>query len=203
MAFKGDKQSIRTYYETHFYEVKDVAEKFKISARTLYDWIKKEDWKQGRFAKTGNDVIQSELVQTAMASKLDYVKQSVARQIKQGFDELGVECSDDIVQTRADEMLLEAMSASFINKSMAEIAVLAKANLKQMVNHGVKPEKIISASKDVMNVYATLKQSIHGKEPTNVINIANFNSQASMADMASLSDDELRNLIIETETKDE
>lgn len=204
MAINSEqKTNIRTYYETHYDEIKDVAEKFSVSQRTLYDWIKKEGWQAGKFAKKGDDFIKSEFTQIAIGSKLDYAKQSVANEIKSGFNELGVEYSEDIVNTRAEELLFEAMSIGYIDKSMAETAVLAKSNLKELVNSGAKPEKVIAASKDVLNIFAELKRSIHGKEPNNVINIANFTAGSlSPADMASLSDEELTQIIIEAQANE-
>ena len=200
---KKDKSEIRTYYETHYDEVKDVAEKFGTAQRTLYDWIKKEGWQMGKFAKTGADVIKTELVQTAIASKLDYAKQSVINEIKGGFEAQNTPYSDEIIETRADELLIEALGINYINKSMAQAAVIAKANLKEMVKQNAKPGAVISASKDVVNIFSELKRSIHGKEPNTIVQIANYNGGALSAnDMAALSDEELNALISEA-AKDE
>lgn len=199
MANKYTKEEIRTYFETHRDDVKDVSAKFEVSQRTLYHWIKIEEWKQGKYANAGKETVQSDLVQTAIGSRLDYAKKKVINEIKSGFDESGTVFSSDIIQTRADEILLEAIGATYINKAMAEAAVIAKTTLRDMLGDGsIKQSQIISSAKDVVNIFSEIKRSIYGKEPDTVVQIANINGgNMSANDMATLSDEELKKLISE------
>lgn len=198
MINETKKSEVRTYFETHDCEVKEVAEKFSIAPRTLYSWIKAEGWEMGRFKRSGSETLSSNLAQGEVASRYDYLKRSIIKEIRGDFSAKGISPSEEVIEARSEEVLLEALSAQYINASMAEVAVLAKKHLKDMACESPKPERFIAAAKEVMNIYATLKQSVHGKEPTNIVNIANFNSSMSAADMASLSDEELRRLIAES-----
>ncbi|CUU74674.1 hypothetical protein [Campylobacter hyointestinalis] len=82
MANKYTKEEIRTYFETHRDDVKDVSAKFEVSQRTLYHWIKIEEWKQGKYANAGKETVQSDLVQTAIGSRLDYAKKRLSMKSK-------------------------------------------------------------------------------------------------------------------------
>ncbi|MGP1579966.1 MAG: helix-turn-helix domain-containing protein [Wolinella sp.] len=191
------KNEVRTYYETHNSEVKEVASKFGVSERTLYSWIKAESWQAGRLVASGQVALSKNIAKSELASRYDYLKRTIIKEIRGDFEGSGFSASEEMIEARSEEVLLEALSVNYINASMAEVAVLAKKHLKDMACEPHKPERFIAAAKEVMGIYATLKQSVHGKEPTNVVNIANFNG--SMADMASLSDDELKRLIAQSE----
>ena len=45
------KKEVRTYYETHYEDIKQVAKLFKINERTLYNWIQTEKWEKGKLVK--------------------------------------------------------------------------------------------------------------------------------------------------------
>ncbi|CUU74658.1 hypothetical protein [Campylobacter hyointestinalis] len=95
--------------------------------------------------------------------------------------------------------MLEAIGATYINKAMAEAAVIAKTTLRDMLGDGsIKQSQIISSAKDVVNIFSEIKRSIYGKEPDTVVQIANINGgNMSANDMATLSDEELKKLISE------
>ena len=40
------KKEVRTYYEAHYEDIKQVAKLFKVNERTLYNWIQTEKWEK-------------------------------------------------------------------------------------------------------------------------------------------------------------
>ena len=45
------KKEVRTYYETHYEDIKQVAKLFKVNERTLYNWIQTQNWEKGKLIK--------------------------------------------------------------------------------------------------------------------------------------------------------
>lgn len=60
----------------------------------------------------------------------------------------------------------------------------------------------ISAAKDVVAMFESVKKAIHGKEPQFNLQIANINTKFDKEELANLSTDELR-MMIAKESKDE
>lgn len=205
MADKDLKIEARTYYETHFSDAKEVAQRFNIPLRTLYRWIKDENWQQGA-ARSNLNAVQNELIRPALASQMDYVKEKSKAQSKEYFTQNGLSFDEEILDESIDEILFEAMSLKFIDKTLIQTALYAKQALKnfsESAGSGGKAELAkINAAKNVCDIFNEVKKSIHGKEtPALSVQIANINNNQIMSDeeLASLSPDELKKLIAECE----
>lgn len=203
MAIDTDlKIKARTYYETHFEDVKEIAKKFDIPARTLYRWIKEEDWQQGS-AKINNEEVGKELLSSTVASQMDYVKEKTKNGIRNHFLDKGLPFDEDVIDSSTDEILFEAMSIKFIDKTLIETALYSKQALKNFHNstthqNSPKLELLkIQAAKDVCNIFDQVKKSIHGKDAPNVsVQIANIGQNTSLQDLANMSNEELNKILL-------
>lgn len=196
-----NKIKARTFYETHLTSVKDLAQQFNISEKTLYYWIKKENWQQ---ASINIDVENNELVQDAILSKIDAAKQNIKKELVAKFDEKKCLFDESVIDTTSDEILLKAMSVKMLDKTMIEMLYISKQAAISLAKHShtLKEKKeLISATTQVVSCAESVKKSIHGKEVPNIAIQLNTNNILSAETLTSLSDDELRKMI-DNENKD-
>lgn len=196
MIDKKLKIRIKTYYETHIVEVKELSKKFNIAERTIYKWIKNENWQQGlRMLEPINkdDFIKDELV-----SKIEAYKKSAKAKI------LGSDClvDEEIINDYIDEVLLKTMSLEFLDKSIIESAIVAKQKLKDLVfssqNYNKKDNlQVINACEKVVSIFNSAKSSIHGKDEKQNINVVLNNNLSNLNsfDVANMSDEELKRIL--------
>lgn len=169
----SNKDEIKIYFELNNEKPKVVAERFKIKYRTLMYWIKSEGWEIGKHAKSitpelvSNELLQKEhfSIQNATASK---IKRQMLDEIGAGASKVSEACLNAMLDEASDKLLLEAMSVNFIQKNIAQTALIAKNELLQLIEQkkeGKADPLIIGAAEKVQTMFASLQTIIYGKEP--------------------------------------
>lgn len=197
MNKKELKIQARTYYETHLCNVKDVAKEFNISEKTLYYWIKNEDWKQGSVSV---NVDSNELVQGAIMSQIDAAKQNVKNELIAQFENKKCLFDESIIDTTSDEILLIAMSSKMIDKTLVEYMYMSKASAVKLYKHATslkEQKEVINALATATSIAESVKKSIHGKDVPSIAIQLNNNNVLSAESLADLSSDELRRMLNE------
>lgn len=197
MNKKELKIQARTYYETHLCNVKDVAKEFNISEKTLYYWIKNEDWKQGSVSV---NVDSNELVQGAIMSQIDAAKQNVKNELVAQFENKKCLFDESIIDTTSDEILLIAMSSKMIDKTLVEYMYMSKASAVKLYKHATslkEQKEVINALATAASIAESVKKCIHGKDVPSIAIQLNNNNVLSSENLAELSSDELRRMLNE------
>ena len=123
MAIKN-KNEIKVYFELNDEPLKEVAKRFKVNYRTLAHWVKTENWQRGKFAENIKcEVVRDELLQkesfnviSANESKIKRELTSLVAAENSGIDALVLK---NMIDKKTDEILMQAMGISFINKNIA------------------------------------------------------------------------------------
>lgn len=170
-----NKAEIRAYFELNDDSCKDVAKRFNVNYRTLMHWVKNECWEKGKFTKgIKPEIIRDDLLQkeqfslTAAASSR--LKRQMLSQMGDGASALDDAILNAMLDERSEKLLLEAMSLNFIQKSLAETAIIAKAQLKELLNRqseNFKPAEsviLIQAAEKVANMLTNLQTALYGKD---------------------------------------
>lgn len=197
MAYPN-KDEIKLYFELNNDTPKKVAERFKVKYRTLMFWIKGEKWERGKHAKgittqlVRDEVLQKEhfTLQNATASK---IKGQMLDFIGSEASKINEACLNAMLDEASEKLLLEAMSVNFIQKNIAQAALLAKNEFLELIRHkqtGKDEPLIIGAAEKLQNMFANLQTAIYGKEPPKA-----FLNVDENTDFSKLSNEELQAII--------
>lgn len=195
----SNKAEIKAYYELNNDTPKQVAERFKIKYRTLSFWIKNENWQKGGAIKElKSEVVQSELLGKESFRVMNAAASALKSKMLNNLSEVSTldkACLNALLDEASEKILLEAMSVNFIQKNISQACLLAKDELRRMIelrNETKADAMIIAAAEKVANMFSNLQSTIYGKEPPKTALEINENT-----DFSKLSTDELKNLVKE------
>lgn len=194
---KNEKKLVaRTFFETHMMSATDVANKFGIAPRTMFYWVKKENWVMGaNMSKEKIDILEDELLKRETISSMQMAKDDIKSTQIKAFESKNVPYDEGVIESNANEMLLVAMGQDFIDKTIVEAGLTAKQVLDHFITtQGASNPKAMGLAKDLVSIWVSIKGAIHGNN-SQQINIANINSASTNTEIASLSDDEIRALL--------
>lgn len=166
-----NKDEIKIYYQTHNVSIKEVAEYFKVSYRTLAHWVKTEGWEKIEVLQNSKE-LKNDLVKGNMNSILDVTRQKLKREISAQIDTttLDKDTLYNVLDSSVDEMILKALGISFINANIAHSAVLAKDELLKYNAKRLQSDKpdpmFIACAEKVARIFSDLKVSVYGKSAT-------------------------------------
>lgn len=192
-----NKAEIRAYYELNEDKPKEVAAKFKVKYRTLMYWIKSEKWEQGKFTKT----IKPQIVRSELLNKEGFslTKAASVKMKRQMLDSMGESASaldgailNAMLDERSDKLLLEAMSLNFIQKSLAQTAIIAKSQLLKLLEkqNDDKPDAmLVAVAEKVANILSNLQTTLYGKDGQI------YRDLSEVEDFSKLSNAELQEII--------
>ena len=201
------KKEIRTYYESHYQDVKEVAEAFKINQRTLYNWIQTENWKKGKLVKNveAKAITKKLLGDKGVLDQINMTKQAIKANMKDNMQGLYRIYEERVLDTTADELLLKAMTETFINTQITKTALIAQSEFNRLASLSVQSSspnpKVIQAAKDVVSIFVDMKKSLFPNQDSTQINIQNIlnNGALSKEEIAALSDDQIRAYLTPTQ----
>ena len=109
------KKEVRTYYESHYEDIKQVAKLFKVNERTLYNWIQTEKWEKGKLVKnTELKAITNKLLNDKeVLDNIGIAKNAIKHNMRENMQNLYSIYEERILDNTADELLLKAMSETF------------------------------------------------------------------------------------------
>lgn len=194
------KREMRTYYESHFEDIKDVAKLFKVSERTLYHYVKTEGWEKGKLVKNSEaKAITNKLLKDKdVLDNIKLAKDSIKKNMKDNMGGLYRIYEERILDTTADELLLKAMTESFINTQITKTALIAQSEFNRLasasVNSSVPNPKVIACAKDVVNIFVDMKKSLYPNTDNTQINIKAIlnNGAITKEQLAGLTDEQIR-----------
>lgn len=201
------KKEIRTYYESHYQDVKEVAEAFKINQRTLYNWIQTENWEKGKLVKNveAKAITKKLLGDKGVLDQINMTKQAIKANMKDNMQGLYRIYEERVLDTTADELLLKAMTETFINTQITKTALIAQSEFNRLASLSVQSSspnpKVIQAAKDVVSIFVDMKKSLFPNQDSTQINIQNIlnNGALSKEEIAALSDDQIRAYLTPTQ----
>lgn len=189
-----NKDEIKVYYQTHDSSIKDTAAHFDIPYRTLAHWVKQEKWEKCKSIHIqDNKTLQNHIVKSNINEVLEVAKIKVKKELKQQIGEVHIDeiTLNNVLDSSSDEILMKALGISFIDKSMAQSALLAKDELLKLNAQRLENPKgdpmFIACAEKVVKIFSDLKVSVYGKN----INIQTQNTN----DLENLSTDELLSMI--------
>lgn len=194
------KKEIRTFYETHFKDIKEVAELYKISERTLYNWVKTESWQKGKLIKnTELKAITKKLLEDKdVLDSLQVTKKALKESMKENSDGLYRIYEERILDNTADELLLKAMGEQFINTQITKTALIAQSEFNRLAslsNQGSPNPKVISCAREVVSIFIDMKKSLYPHTDNTQVNINAIlqnNGTLSKEQIAELTDEQIR-----------
>lgn len=196
------KKEIRTYFETHFDSVKEVAQKYNINERTLYYWVSSENWQAGKLVKNvETKKIVKEMLKDTLGSQTTMAKGTLKKAMKENMAGLYSVYEERLLDNTADELLLKAMSEDFINKQMVKTALIAQSEFNRYASISTEKSmpdpQVIKLARDVITIFSDMKKSIYNKDDDNYkLKINNFiTGTASKEEISALSDDEIRHIL--------
>lgn len=196
------KKEIRTYFESHYDSVKEVAQKYNINERTLYYWVASENWQAGKLVKNiESKKIVKEMLKDTLASQTTMAKGIIKKNMKENMAGLYSVYEERILDNTADEILLKAMSEDFINKQMVKTALIAQSEFNRYASISTEKSmpdpQVIKLARDVITIFSDMKKSIYNKDDDNYrLKINNFiTGTASKEEISALSDDEIRHIL--------
>lgn len=193
-----NKEEIKAYYETHFLSPKEIATFFDMPKRTIYEWISKEGWEIGKSIPK-EPINPNELIKDEFGTRLSKAKNDLKDKIKNNLINSGISeiIAEATAKKTSDNMLLQAMSMEFLDTKATEALLISKNAFEKFANANINnpsaQAKIIAMSKNMVEMYSSVKSTIYGKNPEVSINIANINSTDS--EIKKLSDKELLEII--------
>ena len=201
------KKEIRTYYESHYQDIKEVAEAFKVNQRTLYNWIQTENWEKGKLVKNveAKAITKKLLGDKGVLDQINMTKEAIKANMKDNMQGLYRIYEERILDTTADELLLKAMSETFINTQITKTALIAQSEFNRLASLSVQSSspnpKVIQAAKDVVSIFVDMKKSLFPNQDSTQINIQNIlnNGALSKEEIAALSDDQIRAYLTPTQ----
>lgn len=197
MAYPN-KDEIKLYFELNNEAPKQVAERFKVKYRTLMWWIKSEGWERGKHSKAIKpEVVRDEMLQKEHFSLQNATTNKIKNQMRSFIgaqaDTINEACLNAMLDEASEKLLLEAMSVNFIQKNIAQAALLAKNEFLELIRHkqtGKDEPLIIGAAEKLQNMFANLQTAIYGKEPPKA-----FLNVDENTDFSKLSNEELQAII--------
>ncbi|TLD84252.1 hypothetical protein [Helicobacter trogontum] len=194
------KKEIRTYYETHYEDTKAVAKLFKVSERTLYNWIQTENWEKGKLIKhTELKAIARKLLSDKdILDNIGVAKNAIKNNMKENMNSLYSIYEERILDNTADELLLKAMSETFIHTQITKTALIAQSEFNRLaslsVNSSTPNPRVIQAAKDVVGIFTDMKKCLYPNQDNTQVNIKAIlnNGVISNEQIASLTDDQIR-----------
>lgn len=210
MAYDEDfKQKVRKHYECNWDEISTVADKYGVARRTLAYWVKEYGWERGKYLKgqrlkkLEQELRGSGAGSAALEESKEKLKEELKKelQIEQGNSVIGSLIHEDLIGEISSDLMFKAMTQEYISEDMTKTVMIAKGVFHNLVSREPdNPDNIRHASA-IVNMLKELKQTLYGKDPDTVVQIANVNNMGK-EEMANLSDEELQRLI-ELERKKE
>lgn len=168
----ANKQEVKVYYQTHNAEPKEVANLYHIKYRTLMHWIKEEGWERGGALKNlPTSEIQKNLVKTEICGALEVNQRRVRESIRQNLgndaESINELVLNNILDSSSEEILLQTMSAGYIQKNIALSAIIAKDELMKMVRLRREDKgdpMLIACAEKVNKIFIDMQNALYGKE---------------------------------------
>ncbi|WP_300692350.1 MULTISPECIES: hypothetical protein [Helicobacter] len=189
-----NKQEIKVYFETHNIEPKEVAKLYNIKYRTLMHWIKEEGWERGKALQNlSSTQIQKNLVKTEICSALEVNQRRIKETIRQNLGDCAESINalvlNNILDSSSEEILLQTMSANYIQKNIALSAIIAKDELMKMVRLRREDKgdpMLIACAEKVNKIFIDMQNALYGKE---------IPKEAVVNEYENLSTEELQKII--------
>lgn len=189
-----NKQEVKAYFETHNAEPKEVARLYNIKYRTLMYWIKEEGWERGKALQNlPTSQIQKNLVKTEICSALEANQRIIKEKIRQNLGDCANSINalvlNNILDSSSEEMLLQTMSANYIQKNIALSAIIAKDELMKMVRLRREDKgdpMLIACAEKVNKIFIDMQNALYGKE---------IPKEAVVNEYESLSTEELQKIL--------
>ena len=191
----ANKNEVRLYYETHNLKAPAVAKLFKISYRTLAYWIKTEGWERAKALKELKDSeLSNPLVQSEVIDVIDVAKKRLGQQMKENLGDYTQNIDSlilaNMLSQSTQDLLLQNISSSFIQKNIMLCALLAKDELLKY-NELRDPTKadpvFIACAEKVAKLFSDMQSSLYGKEIPKITDASK--------DLSTLSTQELLEII--------
>lgn len=189
----ANKQEVKAYFETHNAEPKEVAKLYNIKYRTLMHWIKEEGWERGKALRNlPASKIQENLVKTEICSALEINQRCIKEAIRQNLgdvDSINALVLNNILDSSSEEILLQTMSANYIQKNIALSAIIAKDELMKMVRLRREDKgdpMLIACAEKVNKIFIDMQNALYGKE---------IPKEAAFNEYENLSTEELQKII--------
>lgn len=194
------KKEIRTYYETHFVDIKEVAKLFNVNERTLYSWIQVEKWEKGKLVKNSElkAITKKLLNDKGVLDNIKVAKDAIKESMRGNMEGLYSIYEERILDNSADELLLKAMSETFIHTQITKTALIAQSEFNRLASNSIKGNnpnpKVIQLAKDVVSVFIDMKKCLYPNQDNTHVNIKAIlnNGVISKEQIASLSDEQIR-----------
>lgn len=191
-----NKDEIRLFYETHNYTLKDVASHFDISYRTLAHWVKVENWEKGKGIECiKTEILAKDIVRNEVGSVVEVARNKIKREIEGNLGEYTKDIDNvvkaNMIEESTNEVLLLAISQSFIQKNIMLSALLAKDELMRMnaLRNRDKPDAMfIACAEKVAKIFESMQVSLYGKDIPKI-------KQEKNDDYSNMSEEELLAII--------
>lgn len=195
------KKDVKAYYETHMDDPKEVSSRFDVPVRTLRSWIKEEQWQMGYYI-TGKTLgnVKKEIAKNEVAKAMDVVKSEVVKEVRKELEaqarkgELDYLLDDEYIGNVSANLVFDAMSEGYMDEEMIKTMLIARNIFHTNVSLNAKNPANMNLASQYMTMVMNAKKSIHGTEPTNIININNVGT-INQEKMATMSDGELQKFI--------
>lgn len=195
------KKEVKAYYETHMDEPKEVASRFGVPVRTIRAWIKDDGWQMGYYI-TGKTLgnVKKEIAKNEVAKAMDVVKSEVVKEVTRELEaqrregELDYLLDDEYIGNVSANIIFDAMSEGYMDEEMIKTMLIARNIFHTNVSLNAKNPANMNLASQYMAMVMNAKKSIHGTEPTNIININNVGT-IHQEKMATMSDEELEKFI--------
>lgn len=194
------KKEVRTYYETHYEDIKQVAKLFKINERTLYNWIQAEKWEKGKLVKNTElkAITKKLLADKDVLDNINVTKNAIKKSMQDNMHDLYSIYEERVLDNTADELLLKAMSETFIHTQITKTALIAQSEFNRLaslsVNSSVPNPKVIQCAKDVVGIFVDMKKCLYPNQDNTQVNIKAIlnNGVISKEQIAGLTDEQIR-----------
>ncbi|PAF42758.1 hypothetical protein [Helicobacter sp. 11S02629-2] len=193
-------EEYKTYFETHDESIKEVASKFKVKERTFRYYVDTYGWQRGVALK---DIDLKDIEKDLKQGKnINLVKQDIKTKLKTNKEGLVKIYEAQTLSDASDEILLKAMSQSFIDKQIIKTALVGKSSFDILASIAEKPSdhaQLVRLSKDLVGMFSDVKRAIYGRDTDSLVNIIN-NPNITLEDASVLSDAELKSLLTQKPT---
>ncbi|WP_066387093.1 helix-turn-helix domain-containing protein [Helicobacter himalayensis] len=191
----ANKNEIKAFYLTHNLSIKEVAEHFKVSYRTLAHWVKSEKWEKGGAVKdipTKENPIFKENANKVLNIAQIKLKNEINSKL------VDIELEDTIranlLESSVDEILVQVMSLNYIQKNIALSAVIAKDSLLRLQAYNQREPKpqneplIVACAEKCANLFINMQNALYGKNISNEKDNINDLSNLSIAELKLILD---------------
>ncbi len=168
----ANKQEVKVYYQTHNAEPKEVANLYNIKYRTLMHWIKEEGWEKGGAIKNlPTNELEKNLVKGELLSAVEInarrTKEAIRQNLGKDVESINELVLNNILDSSSEEILLQTMSAGYIQKNIALSAIIAKDELMKMVRLRREDKgdpMLIACAEKVNKIFIDMQNALYGKE---------------------------------------